>query len=47
MTWHKEHMTGTEVLKVQTSSEAFGGQIGTDGDPRGILSRNRVTFVGL
>ena len=34
MTWYKEHMMGTEVLKVQTSCEAFGSHIGTDGDPR-------------
>ena len=33
MTWHKEHMTGTEVLKVQTSCEPFGSHIGTDGNP--------------
>ena len=34
MTWHKEHMTATEVLKVQTSCEPFSSHIGTDGDPR-------------
>ena len=34
MTWHTEHMTGTGVLKMQTSCEAFGSHIGIDGDPR-------------
>ena len=33
MTWHKEHMTGSEVLKMQTNCEPFGSHIGTDGNP--------------
>ena len=39
MTWHKEHMTGTEVLKVQTSCEAFGSHIGT---PMATLVASKV-----
>ena len=34
MTWHKEHMTGSEVLQVQASGEPFDSQTGIDGDPR-------------